>query len=344
MGLERLLRLKNLFAAAPLILAIGCQDYNVNRLPEPCEPCEDSDLDGYVGSGNCPTECITDCDDTNYDISPIGIEVCDDLDNDCNGVIDEAGGDLYHLDSDGDGFGGKETHDFCNPEFGYVLNDDDCNDEDVNVNPAATEICDGIDNDCNGEIDEVGSEWYLDSDGDGFGDVNNSQFDCDKPDGYVDDLTDCDDGNELVFPGAEEVCNLLDDDCEGTIDLDPNTGFSVCPEFPATTGYWPLDNDGFVSGDFDVKDYSVNEVHGTNSNGVYVEGAFLDTEGAIYFDGNNSEIDFGEFAGNASPLLHNSTDSFTIMLWINTSIILQEMHQSFVKIMQALKMKNLACM
>jgi len=110
------------------------------------------------------------------------------------------------VDSDDDGHPGSE----------------DCDDENADVNPAASEVCDGLDNDCDGEIDEeVLSAWYADADTDGFGDPAGLLEACDVPSGYVADNTDCDDANGSVFPGADEYCNDLDDNCNGVVDEDP---------------------------------------------------------------------------------------------------------------------------
>mgnify|MGYP006289018541 CR=1 FL=1 len=84
-----------------------------------------------------------------------------------------------------------------------------------------TEICDGKDNDCDGEIDEEASDatmYFEDSDGDGFGDSSSSETACEKPDGYVEDDSDCDDSAPMVNPEADEVCDMTDNDCDGETD------------------------------------------------------------------------------------------------------------------------------
>jgi len=79
---------------------------------------------------------------------------------------------------------------------GYTVEDGDCDDEDANVSPAAEEDCDGIDNDCDGDIDEeLMVTFYADVDGDGFGDPLAPQLGCEQPEGHVSDNTDCDDDN-----------------------------------------------------------------------------------------------------------------------------------------------------
>ena len=101
---------------------------------------------------------------------------------------------------------------------GYVAGDD-CQDDDYAVNPAAAELCDGVDQDCDGEIDEDTSEGlvrYADVDDDGYGDPDAPTVLCAEADGWTDDASDCDDADGAVNPGAAEVCdNGLDDDCDG---------------------------------------------------------------------------------------------------------------------------------
>ena len=87
------------------------------------------------------------------------------------------------------------------------------------VYPSAEEVCDEIDNDCNGEIDEdIPNEWFVDNDGDGFGDATQVEYACNPGPGYTSQNGDCDDSNPLMFPSAEEVCDGFDNDCNGQTD------------------------------------------------------------------------------------------------------------------------------
>jgi hypothetical protein len=142
------------------------------------------------------------------------------VDNDCDGQVDEGAKSTFYQDADGDGYGNPgATTEACSAPDGYVTDNTDCDDADASVNPGATEICDGVDNDCDGQVDEgVQSTFYQDADGDGYGNPGATTEACSAPDGYVTDNTDCDDADDDVHPGATEVCNGIDDDCDGNVD------------------------------------------------------------------------------------------------------------------------------
>jgi len=178
---------------------------------------------GYVGDN-------TDCDDTNTAVYPTAIEVCDDLDNDCNGAIDDNAVDAlywYH-DSDRDDYGDASDQIYlCDQTFGYILNSDDCDDDNADIYPGAAEYCNGVDEDCDGNLDNNpldSNEFFLDSDGDGFGDPQSNIEQCDMPTGYVVNSEDCNDSDVLIHPDAEEDCDGIDQNCNGNtfyeLDLD----------------------------------------------------------------------------------------------------------------------------
>ena len=97
--------------------------------------------------------------------------------------------------------------------------DADCDDADAAVFPGAAEACDGADNDCNGLVDDgVTINWFSDGDGDGYGMSGIPVTACEAPAGYVAVDGDCDDTDAAVHPGAVELCNLLDDNCDSVAD------------------------------------------------------------------------------------------------------------------------------
>ncbi|MEN0068434.1 MAG: putative metal-binding motif-containing protein [Myxococcota bacterium] len=124
-------------------------------------------------------------------------------------------------DADGDGFGDPDTFEaICVFQPGFVTNGDDCDDTRPDVNPDARETCDFVDNDCDGDVDEllVPERWFLDNDNDGFGNPNLAQttVTCEPPTGFVRNDEDCDDARADINPAADEVCgNDIDEDCDG---------------------------------------------------------------------------------------------------------------------------------
>ena len=109
-----------------------------------------------------------------------------------------------------------------------VFYPDDCDDNDASIKPGAPEVCNGKDDDCDQVIDGPNAsgavDWYPDADGDGFGVEGTTAKDCDPPTGFGEGTDDCDDSNADVFPGNEERCDELDNDCNGEIDDDPSDG------------------------------------------------------------------------------------------------------------------------
>ena len=158
----------------------------------------DADADGFGED--------QDCDDTDAAINPDAEEVCDGVDNDCSGAVDDnpIDGFTAHADDDDDGYGSAAATVFCShPPYGYVDNSDDCDDDLESVHPGAPEYCDGLDNDCDGILDNNPLDpltWYADVDQDGFGDPENSTTACEPPSGHIEDNTDCDDADADISP------------------------------------------------------------------------------------------------------------------------------------------------
>ena len=184
-----------------------------------------SQPEGYVPDN-------TDCNDASASVHPGATETCNAVDDNCDGTLDEGVQNTYYSDSDGDGFGdtSNPTQACAAPE-GYVADNTDCRDNNASVHPGATETCNQIDDDCDGSTDEgVQNTYYRDADGDNYGDPNSPTHACAAPEGYVTDNTDCRDDNAAINPGATEIADEIDNDCDGSIDEDLNTYYRDADE------------------------------------------------------------------------------------------------------------------
>ncbi len=293
-----------------------CDDSDADRYPgntEICDPddvdedCDpetfgfrDVDMDGAPDAECCNgTNCGTDCDDTLATVGASPIESCDGLDNDCDGMVDEEVLTTFYEDADGDGFGSAtgETMVACMRPTGFSSSDTDCNDADDEVNPSAydqcdpamvdddcdgtpnnpsagcdctngtydcpeqrgrcmgatfvctdgmpgacsytpqAEICNGLDDDCNGMIDDTvpTTVYYRDMDGDGYGDPDTMMVTCETlGDEWVTNGSDCDDADEDAFPGQtlffgrSRAGGGWDFNCDGSEDMQYDTGYCNC--------------------------------------------------------------------------------------------------------------------
>ncbi|MBL8615480.1 MAG: FG-GAP repeat protein [Deltaproteobacteria bacterium] len=221
----------------------------------------DADADGF-GSPNYTVQACTapagyvdntdDCDDLDAMIRPGAIEICDEIDNDCDAEIDEAGAsdpEVWYEDDDNDGYGNPTSFvTGCLPPEGYVGDNTDCDDDKRYINPGAPELCDDNDEDedCDGTTDDEDDDvtglitWYPDVDRDNYGVTGASVQGCEQPPAYARSSDDCDDTQRTVNPGARELCgDLIDNDCDGLLD-----GADDAAPIP-----WYADVDGDTWGD-----------------------------------------------------------------------------------------------
>ncbi len=259
----------------------------------------DADGDGY-GSDTTTLGCTrpagyadnnADCDDTEALAWTGAPEVCDSVDNNCNGSVDEdsaVDAGTWYADADADGYGDRASgFEACEVPAGYVADPTDCDDTDSSWNPGVTEAdctdpndyncdgvviwadgdgdglaacldcddgdaainldaaerCDSIDNNCDGTTDEDAAvdapTWYLDGDSDTYGDPTTGRPACTQPPGWVSGGDDCNDLLSLDHPGATEVCDSADNDCNGVVDDD----------YATDTAIWYDDRDGDGFGD-----------------------------------------------------------------------------------------------
>jgi hypothetical protein len=155
----------------------------------------------------------TDCDDTQREVNPSASERCNAVDDNCNGRADFLVARNDTEDDDRDGV----PDDACAPPGDPA----DCDDADANVYPSAAELADGVDNDCDTRADEACTplNWYVDADGDGFGDdAAATTLSCMPQPNRTTRGGDCDDADPAISPAARETCNAVDDDCDGRTD------------------------------------------------------------------------------------------------------------------------------
>ncbi len=198
------------------------EDDTCPHIPDPAQADSDGDGLGDLCDGDDDNDGVpdgSDCSPLNPAASPDHPELCGGGDEDCDGLVDPPdteGCSLYYRDFDGDGFGNPSKPPLClcapDPTSDYTAElAEDCDDLDAAISPAATELCDGVDNNCEGGVDEAFA---------GLGDA------CDGADADL-----CDNGVLACHPsgltivcsgeaptGDPELCNNEDDDCDGTVD------------------------------------------------------------------------------------------------------------------------------
>ena len=230
---------------------------------------------GYVDDSS-------DCDDTSASVNPDADEYCDSADNDCNGTVDDNALDAtaWYGDADGDGYGVfTSATTACSQPSGYADNYTDCNDSNAGINPGASEFCNGINDDCDGQTDEADSvdavPYYQDSDGDSYGNAAIYQSSCPNanPTGWVADSSDCDDTDSQTHPGAAEICNDgIDNNCSGQ--TTPCTGTESNADTAITGGSYSRFGDAFGTADVDGDGQldlvvGANTANGSNEGEVY---------------------------------------------------------------------------
>lgn len=298
---------------------------------------EDTDHDGYGNPNVSRQACTapagfvpdnTDCNDSNAAIHPGATEVCDGIDNNCNGQVDEGVLLTFYRDADGDGYGDlNNSVQACSAPAHYVTNNGDCNDADPKVYPGYPEYCDGIDNNCNGLVDEgVTHTYYRDADGDGYGDSAVTIQACSAPAGYVSDHTDCNDANPAVHPGATKLCPGFDYNCDGIIDDPPGETIrvsvdsngiqsdkfeSVSPSISADGRYMAFDSDAtnLVPEDTNLaEDVFVHDRQMRRTERISVNSNGVEGNGDSYTPSISADGQYIAFASIATNLVASDTN------------------------------------
>ncbi|MBM4366207.1 MAG: putative metal-binding motif-containing protein [Deltaproteobacteria bacterium] len=275
----------------------------------------DADGDGYGDAAVTGVACAapsgyvadaTDCDDASAATYPGATEYCNTYDDDCDGTTDEddaADASTWYVDVDGDGAAGASTTQSCTQPAGTDTAATDCDDANASVYPGADEWCNTRDDDCDGTTDEDDAldapTWYVDADGDGYGDSSVTTTACDQPSGFAATATDCDDGDSRWHPGASETdCDDPNDyNCDGSTgyaDADAD-GWVACLECDDLSGAINPDAAEVCNGDDDDCDGSID-----GSGAIDAITWYADADGDGYGDAGVSAADCDAPAGYVS--------------------------------------------
>ena len=177
----------------PLLFALGCNDFRMNTASLDTDDLPEEECEGEDAGTN------EDCDEDDCDES------------------------TFYADGDEDGHGDPDDEErACEAPDGYVEDAGDCDDIDPTVYPDAPELCDDIDQDCDGELRDAeatdATTFYADADGDGFGVTDGEEHvACDAPTGFSATGGDCDDQDPGRYPAAPGLCEGSDNDCDGAV-------------------------------------------------------------------------------------------------------------------------------